>query len=102
MFEKGNKLGKGRPKGSKNKTPNEIREAYKNFVSDNIPQFQEWLERVAQSNPAKALELIVNISEFFMPKMNRTELKHDVDEGFILKIARLKDEDEVDEIKKLN
>ena len=63
----------GRPKGKPNKTTSEIREAYQLFVENNIPNFEEWLTRVAKANPAKALELVTSLSEYFLPKLARTE-----------------------------
>lgn len=63
----------GRQKGSTNKTTAEIRGAYQAFVENNIPNFEKWIERVAQDNPAKALELVTSLSEYFLPKLQRTE-----------------------------
>ena len=84
-FEEGNTLGTGRPKGTPNKTTKEIREAYQCFIEDNTEKLQEWLERVAEKNPAKAIELMANLSEYILPKLSRSEVK-----------AEIKIEDEVD------
>jgi hypothetical protein len=75
----------GRPKGSPNKTTQEIRDAFQCFVEDNTDKLQDWLERVAEKNPAKAIELMSNLSEYILPKLSRTEVK-----------AEVKIEDEVD------
>lgn len=72
-FEKGHKHGKGRGKGTPNKTTKEIREAYQVFVENNIPNFEKWINEVAKNNPAKALELVTSLSEYFIPKLQRTE-----------------------------
>lgn len=63
---------KGRPKGAPNKTTTEIRQAYQSFVEGNIPQFEEWLQHI--EDPAKRFDIIIKISEYFIPKLNRQEV----------------------------
>jgi hypothetical protein len=62
----------GRTKGSANKSTKEIREAYQAFVESNIPEFQTWLQNI--DDPAKRFDIIVKMSEYFVPKLNRTEV----------------------------
>ena len=62
----------GKPKGSVNKSTKEIREAYQAFVESNIPEFQTWLQNI--EDPAKRFDIIVKMSEYFVPKLNRTEV----------------------------
>ena len=38
--------------GVPNKNTKEIREAYKEFVENNLQKFQEWIDRVAETNPS--------------------------------------------------
>lgn len=76
-FEEGNKLGKGRPKGSPNKTTQEVRDAYQLFTEVNMDKFQEWIDKVATKNPAKAMEIVLAMSEYFLPKLQRTEVAHE-------------------------
>ena len=76
-FEEGNTMGKGRPKGSPNKTTKEIREAYQMFTENNMDKFQEWIDTVAKKNPAKAMEIVLAMSEYFLPKLQRTEVSHE-------------------------
>jgi hypothetical protein len=63
------------PKGrgsAPNKTTKEIREAYQAFVENNIDDFQVWLSQI--DDPAKRFQIIIQISEYFVPKLNRTEV----------------------------
>ena len=77
--EKASKAGaSGSRKGVPNKTTKEIRDAYQKFVEDNVSNFQEWIERIAEKNPAKAIELISNLSDFVLPKLSRTEVKAEI------------------------
>jgi len=76
----GKKFG-GRKKGSQNKTTREIRESFQMFVEGNADQFQTWIERVAEKNPAKAIELVSNLAEYVLPKLSRTEVKSEVEQS---------------------
>ena len=75
MFEAG-KSGNpnGRPKGSKNKNTKQIREAYQKLTEDNLDNMNRWLMQTAQEDPAKAMDLMLRLSEYIIPKLARTEL----------------------------
>jgi len=73
-FQKGHKLGKGRPRGSENKTSLDIKLAFKNLVEMNLDNITEWMERVAEKNPAEALEFMVKFAQFNVPMLSRTQL----------------------------
>lgn len=92
-FEKGHNLAKGRPKGSPNKSTKEIRDAFQCFVEDNTDKMQEWLERVAEKNPAKALELLGGLSEYILPKLSRTEIEAKVEVTDEVDLSQYKTED---------
>lgn len=64
----------GRKKGSCNKTTAEIKEFYQLVLSQNLPNIQKWLDKVAEDNPAKALDILIGgISEFVIAKQSRVE-----------------------------
>lgn len=65
---------KGRRKGSKNKTTEEIREAFQALIESSLPDIQKWLQQVAKDNPEKALSIVERYSDFILPKLQRTEL----------------------------
>lgn len=73
-FEKGGKAGPGRPKGSQSRTTKELRRAYQNLVDNNIENMTEWLEQIAAESPEKAMDMILKLSEYVMPKMSRQEI----------------------------
>jgi hypothetical protein len=70
--ETGNKA--GRPKGTPNKATAEAREAFRKLVTTNLPKMQEWLDQVAMDDPYKAIDLMIKMSEFVLPKLARQEL----------------------------
>ena len=64
----------GRPKGTKNKTTVAIREAYQNLVEMNLENMSLWIGQVAADNPEKAMDLMIKLSEYVIPKLARTEV----------------------------
>ena len=78
MFEKG-KSGNpnGRPKGIPNKDTQEVKEAYLALIQGNIPRLQEWLDRVAERDPGRALDLLLKLSPFVIPKKKEMDLTID-------------------------
>ena len=64
----------GRPKGKPNKTTVEIREAYQRLVEDNLTNMSLWLADVAADNPEKAMDLMLKLSEYMIPKLARQEV----------------------------
>ena len=74
MFQKGNKHGNGRPKGSKNKTTDQIKESFALLLENKLQDLEEWLERTAEDDPGRAIDMIIKISERFVPKLSSTAL----------------------------
>ena len=65
---------KGRTKGKPNKTTAEIRDAYQKLVEDNLTNMTEWLVQVAAENPERAMDLMLKLSEYMIPKLARQEV----------------------------
>ena len=64
----------GRPKGAINKTTKEIREAYQKLTEDNLDNMSMWIAQVAADNPEKALDIMIRLSEYVIPKLARQEV----------------------------
>ena len=64
----------GRPRGAKNKTTNAIREAYQNLVEMNLENMSEWVAQIAADDPNKAMDTMIKLSEYIIPKLARQEL----------------------------
>lgn len=67
----------GRPKGAKNKTTENIRKAYQQLTEDNLENMTAWLAQIAADDPKQAMEMMIKLSEFVIPKLARTELTGD-------------------------
>ena len=88
-FQKGNQLA-GSRKGVPNKTTAEIRNAFQMLVEDNLDNMKVWLSDVAQEDPERALEIILKMSEYIVPKLSRTEVKADnTDKSIVINLNRL-------------
>ena len=64
----------GRPKGSLNKNTKHIREAYQKLTEHNLDNMSIWISQVASEDPAKAMDIMIRLSEYILPKLARTEL----------------------------
>ena len=64
----------GRPVGSKNKITEEIREAFQMVLENKLPDLERWLQQTAQDDPAKAIDLLLKLSNRFLPELSRQEL----------------------------
>jgi uncharacterized protein YjgD (DUF1641 family) len=70
----GQKYG-GRKKGTPNKTTKDIRQVYSKLLEDNQDQLQDLFDKVAEKNPQKALELLIKVSEFVIPKLRAVDIQ---------------------------
>ncbi len=73
-FQPGHPGGPGRPKGAPNKTTRDIRQAYQNLVEMNLENMTSWLASVAAEDPEKAMDLMLKLSEYIIPKLARQEV----------------------------
>ena len=64
----------GRTPGIPNKTTKHIREAYQKLTEDNLDRMSIWISQVASEDPAKALDIMIRLSEYIIPKLARTEV----------------------------
>ena len=64
----------GKKKGTLNKNTKAIREAYQKLTEDNLDNMSIWISQVAGDAPAKALDIMIRLSEYIIPKLARTEL----------------------------
>ena len=70
----GASAGKKSKRGS-SKQINEIREVYSELLHSNKDKLQEWFDEVGKQDPAKALDLMIKMSAFVLPKYKLVESK---------------------------
>ena len=64
----------GRKKGVPNKDTQEVKDAYLALIQGNLPQLQAWLDRVAERDPGRAIDLLLKLSPFVIPKKQEMDL----------------------------
>lgn len=64
----------GRPQGAKDKVQSKIKQAFQSLVEGNLTNIETWLNEVAAKDPAKAIELLLKLSEFILPKIKTIDL----------------------------
>ena len=53
-----------------------------------------WLSDVAQEDPERALEIMLKMAEYIVPKLSRTEVKADItDKSIVINLNRLNAKD---------
>ena len=67
----------GRQAGTPNKATGAARLAFANFVDNNADRLQVWLDEIAVNEklgPKVAFECLMQVAEFHVPKLARTEM----------------------------
>jgi hypothetical protein len=67
----------GRKKGTTNKTTTEIREAFSLLIENNLSKLQEDLNGL---EPKERVKLLLEMSQFVVPKLRSIDLKSDIEE----------------------
>jgi hypothetical protein len=79
-FEPGNKVGKGRPKGSINRSTEMMKVSIAratNRVLDDLPTI---MEDLMKKDPKAAVDLAIKLLEFHIPKLSRMEMKAEIEQ----------------------
>ena len=67
----------GRPKGVPNKATISIKTSYAALIENNLDRIQTLLDRVAVDDPKGALDLLIRLSPFVIPKNVSQEITFD-------------------------
>jgi hypothetical protein len=57
-----------------NKSTKIMKEAFAMLVENNLPNMERWISQVASDDPKAAMDLIIKLSERFVPALARTEV----------------------------
>tara|TARA_R110001632_G_scaffold45587_1_gene115971 strand:+ start:49 stop:366 length:318 start_codon:yes stop_codon:yes gene_type:complete len=77
----------GKKPGTQNKTTKRVREAYQNLVEMNLDKMSIWISQIASEDPAKAMDTMIKLSEYIIPKLARTEVTGNEGEDLFKNIA---------------
>ena len=64
----------GRKKGSANKYTKQVKEAMGMLLEGNLDNLSIWLAQIAADDPAKAMDIVIRLSERFVPKLSQQQI----------------------------
>lgn len=64
----------GRPIGSKNRSTALIKDNFHTLLESNLENMNVWLSELAEQDRGRALEYMLKLSEYILPKLSRQEL----------------------------
>lgn len=82
----------GRVKGTPNKATAAAREAIAQFVDGNAHRLVGWLDEIAAESPEKAFRAFMDVVEYHVPKLARTEMVGEDGGPLIVEITRFADQ----------
>ena len=101
-FKKGMQKIGGKQKGTPNKTTKEIREAFQLLIENNLDNMTQWVKSIANEDPAKAMNLLIQLAEYNIPKLARIETKGEMDVkvegGLTLNVINPNDVDKINNL----
>lgn len=74
-FEKGNKLGKGRPKGTPNRSTEQMKVTLNRAINMGLDYLKEDYEKLRKEDPAKALAILTKLMDFSLPKLKSVDME---------------------------
>ena len=77
QFLAGHRYSTGRPKGSKNKATEKIRDTFLHFIEDNLERMQEDFD---QLEPKDRFKYLFEMSKFILPSLKSIEFGNILDE----------------------
>ena len=64
----------GRPLGKSNVSTEAVKTYYLELLNGNLENIQEWLNRTAETDPKGALDFLIKLSPFVIPKKTETDI----------------------------
>jgi hypothetical protein len=75
MFEKGQSGNpSGRPVGATSEQTKKMKAAFGYLIEGNLDRMTEWLDQIAEQDPKAAMDIIIRLSERFVPKLSQQQL----------------------------
>lgn len=74
-FQKGNKLGKGRPEGRVNRSTEQAKLTLARLANKGLDNITEDIDKIRKDNPVKAAEIYIKLLEYVIPKLKSVDMK---------------------------
>jgi hypothetical protein len=79
-FEKGNKLSKGRPVGAVNRSTEQMKLSIARATNSVLDDLPKMLEEMKKKDPRSAIDLVIKLLEYNLPKQSRVEMRAEIDQ----------------------
>ena len=79
-FKPGNKLGKGRPRGSINRSTEQAKLTIARVANRGLNNIQEDLDKIREKDPIEAAKLYLRLLEYIVPKQRAVEMRAELDQ----------------------
>ena len=79
-FEKGNKLGTGRPRGALNRSTEQAKLAVARLANQGLDALREDLEKIRKEDPLEAAKIYLKLLEYIVPKKQAIELSGEINQ----------------------
>ena len=93
-FQKGNKVGKGRPKGTTNKTTAEIKEIITRVVGNQLELLESDLTKIRKQSPARAAEIYMKMVDYVLPKQTKIDIEGEINHKVEKVVIQIKKADD--------
>jgi uncharacterized protein YeeX (DUF496 family) len=70
----------GRPVGAVNRSTEQMKLTLARAANKTLDTISEDLDRIRKDNPEKAIQLALQLMEYVMPKLSRTEMKAEIEQ----------------------
>ncbi len=64
----------GRPVGASSEQTKKMKAAFAYLIEGNLDRLTEWLDQIAEQDPKAAMDIIIRLSERFVPKLSQQQL----------------------------
>lgn len=85
---KGKKTGGGSRKGIPNRATTDVRQAFASLLQGKAHELDGWLTKVGRHDPARAIEIVIKLAEYHIPKLSRTEIANAGNQPFVVQTVR--------------
>lgn len=95
-FKKGedkNRNLKGRPKGSENKTTQELKDMISAVVAGQVQHWITDMDRIRKKNPEEAIRLTAKFIDYVLPKQTKVELEGELKHQVSKVVIEIKEKD---------
>lgn len=83
----------GRPRGASSESTKRMKHAFAALIEGNLDRLTEWLDEIAANDPKAAMDIVIRLSERFVPRLSQQQLT-DGDGGDLFKNIQFRFGDE--------